>query len=130
VAWYLGSSILGDRPASTPARHHRFGERPARLVVGGQRCAAPRGSEYGVQYVFDGLPLLANRSPNFATSPDIDQVQSMVVRTGSYPAASHLFLCFDLSYLRALHNDQGCQDLGGRPLYAQKASPSVAVFVL
>ena len=29
--------------------------------------------------------------------------------------ASHLFLSFDLSYLRALHNDQGCQDHGGRP---------------
>jgi hypothetical protein len=90
----------------------------------------PRGSEYGVQYVFDGLPLLDNRSPNFAPSPDIDQVQSMIVRTGSYPAASHLFLSFDLSCLKHSTTTRVVKTREVGPEYAQKASPSVAVFVL
>ena len=28
---------------------------------------------------------------------------------------SDFFFSFELSHLRALHNDQGCQDLGGMP---------------
>jgi hypothetical protein len=83
----IGSSTLRDRPASTPARaiiDLVNGEPGWLLEANG--VLHPRGSEYGVQYVFDGLPLLDNRSPNFAPSPDIDGVQSMVVRTGGYPA--------------------------------------------
>lgn len=46
----------------------------------------PRGSEYDVQYVFDGLPLTQNRSPGFAPSLDPDNVESMRVLTASFPA--------------------------------------------
>ena len=46
----------------------------------------PRGSEYDVQYVFDGLPLTENRSPAFAPSFDADDVESMRVLTASFPA--------------------------------------------
>ena len=46
----------------------------------------PRGSEYDVQYVVDGLPLTNNRSPAFAPSFDADSVDSMRVLTASYPA--------------------------------------------
>ncbi len=46
----------------------------------------PRGSEYDVQFVFDGLPLTQNRSPAFAPSLDPDDVESMRVLTASYPA--------------------------------------------
>jgi outer membrane cobalamin receptor len=46
----------------------------------------PRGSEYDVQYVVDGLPLTQNRSPAFAPSFDADDVESMRVLTASYPA--------------------------------------------
>ena len=46
----------------------------------------PRGSEYNVQFVFDGLPLTQNRSPAFAPSLDPDEVESMRVLTASFPA--------------------------------------------
>jgi hypothetical protein len=46
----------------------------------------PRGSEYDVQYVVDGLPLTENRSPAFAPSFDADDVDSMRVLTANYPA--------------------------------------------
>src|ERR1700739_2330517 len=46
----------------------------------------PRGSEYAVQYVVDGLPLTQNRSPAFAPSFDADDVESLRVLTASYPA--------------------------------------------
>lgn len=46
----------------------------------------PRGSEYDVQYVVDGIPLTQNRSPAFAPPLDSDDVESMRVLTSSYPA--------------------------------------------
>jgi hypothetical protein len=46
----------------------------------------PRGSEYDVQYVFDGVPLTQNRSPAFAPSLDPDDVESMHVLTAGFPA--------------------------------------------
>jgi hypothetical protein len=46
----------------------------------------PRGSEYDVQYVFDGLPLTENRSPAFAPSFDAEDVDSLRVLTASFPA--------------------------------------------
>ena len=46
----------------------------------------PRGSEYDVQYVFDGLPLTQNRSPAFAPSLDPEDVESMRVLTAGFPA--------------------------------------------
>ena len=46
----------------------------------------PRGSEYDVQYVVDGVPLTQNRSPAFAPPLDADDVESMRVLTASYPA--------------------------------------------
>jgi outer membrane cobalamin receptor len=46
----------------------------------------PRGSEYDVQFVLDGLPLTQNRSPAFAPSMDADDVESMRMLTANYPA--------------------------------------------
>jgi len=46
----------------------------------------PRGSEYDVQYIFDGLPLTQNRSPAFAPAFDADEVESMRVLTAGFPA--------------------------------------------
>src|SRR6266404_16489 len=39
----------------------------------------PRGSEYQVQYVVDGIPLYDNRSPAFAQSLGADEFESMTV---------------------------------------------------
>src|SRR5439155_523521 len=46
----------------------------------------PRGSEYDVQFVVDGLPLTQNRSPAFAPSLDAGDVESLRVLTASFPA--------------------------------------------
>jgi outer membrane cobalamin receptor len=46
----------------------------------------PRGSEYDVQFVLDGLPLTQNRSPAFAPSFEAEDVESLRVLTANYPA--------------------------------------------
>lgn len=46
----------------------------------------PRGSEYDVQFVVNGLPLTENRSPAFAPPFEPDDVESMRVMTAGFPA--------------------------------------------
>ena len=46
----------------------------------------PRGSEYQVQYVLDGMPLTQNRSPAFAPSFDSGDIESLRVLTSGYAA--------------------------------------------
>src|SRR6185369_173174 len=46
----------------------------------------PRGAEYNTQYVVDGFPVVDNGSPTLAPGLDVDEVQSMNVRTAGYPA--------------------------------------------
>jgi len=46
----------------------------------------PRGSEYQVQYVIDGLPITDNRSPSFAPELDANDVHAMSIITGGFPA--------------------------------------------
>ena len=46
----------------------------------------PRGSEYQVQYIVDGIPLTQNRSPAFAPPLDAGDVESMRVMTAGYAA--------------------------------------------
>jgi hypothetical protein len=83
----IGSQTIQDRPASSPARGivNLVDAQPGWLLEA-NGVLHPRGAEYGVQYVVDGLPLLDNRSPNFAPTLEVEEFQSMVVRTGGYPA--------------------------------------------
>src|SRR5262250_1437598 len=46
----------------------------------------PRGSEYQVQYVLDGVPHTQNRSPAFAPSFDSGDIESLRVLTAGYAA--------------------------------------------
>src|SRR5712691_1373628 len=46
----------------------------------------PRGAEYDVQYVVDGVPVTQNRSSAFAPTFDDQDVESMRVLTADYPA--------------------------------------------
>ncbi len=46
----------------------------------------PRGSEYDVQFVVDGVPLTQNRSPAFAPPLESSDVESMRVLTADFPA--------------------------------------------
>jgi len=55
-------------------------------VYEGNGVLHPRGSEYDVQFVVDGQPLVQNRSPAFAPDMDSDSVESLRLLTASYPA--------------------------------------------
>ena len=46
----------------------------------------PRGSEYQVQFVIDGMPMTDNRSPAFAPEMDADEARALNVFTGGFPA--------------------------------------------
>ena len=46
----------------------------------------PRGSEYDVQFVVDGLPMTENRSPGFAPPIESSDVESLRVMTAGFPA--------------------------------------------
>jgi hypothetical protein len=83
----LGSREIAESQRSTPGRSlpDLLATEPGWLLEA-NGVLHPRGSEYQVQYVVDGLPLLDNRSPAFAPPFDFDDVESMSVLTGSYPA--------------------------------------------
>jgi hypothetical protein len=46
----------------------------------------PRGSEYDVQFVVDGLPITENRSPAFSPPFEEQNVELLQVQTAGYPA--------------------------------------------
>ncbi len=83
----IGSHELEESQRSTPGRSlpDLLATVPGWLLEA-NGVLHPRGSEYQVQYVVDGLPLTDNRSPAFAPPFDLDDVQTMSVLTGSYPA--------------------------------------------
>ena len=84
---YLGSDTLRDRRSSQPGRAvlDLVDTQPGWLLEA-NGVLHPRGSEYGVQYVVDGIPIFDNRSPAFAPALDAEELQSMNVLTGNYPA--------------------------------------------
>ncbi len=83
----IGRQTLGEYLAAQPGRNFSdlVDDLPGWLYEA-NGVLHPRGSEYDVQYVVDGLPLTQNRSPAFAPSFDTDEVESMRVLTASYPA--------------------------------------------
>jgi len=83
----LGRQTLGEAVATQPGRglSDLVNDLPGWLYEA-NGVLHPRGSEYDVQYVIDGLPITANRSPAFAPSLDADAVDSMRVLTANYPA--------------------------------------------
>lgn len=83
----IGRQTLGENIAAQPGRDlsDLVNDLPGWLYEA-NGVLHPRGSEYDVQYVVDGLPLTQNRSPAFAPSIDADEVESMRVLTANYPA--------------------------------------------
>ncbi len=96
-------TLLDERQSSTANRigsdavQQRLTARPGRSVsdlvntqpgwlLEANGILHPRGSEYQVQYVVDGIPITDNRSPSFAPEFDADDVHSMNVLTAGYPA--------------------------------------------
>ncbi len=87
ATYQLGETVLRDWAASTPGRQVEdvVQSQPGWLLEA-NGVLHPRGAEYDTQYVVDGLPVLNNRSPAFAPSQDLDDVQSVKTYTSGIPA--------------------------------------------
>ncbi len=83
----IGRQTIEDHGAAQPGREllDLVSEEPG-WVYEANGVLHPRGSEYDVQFVVDGLPLTQNRSPAFAPSFDAGEVESLRVLTASFPA--------------------------------------------
>ena len=83
----IGKQTIGENLAGQPGRElsNLVDELPGWLYEA-NGVLHPRGSEYDVQYVVDGLPLTENRSPAFAPAFEANDVGSMRVLTANYPA--------------------------------------------
>ena len=87
AAQYIRPEELRDRESGSPGRSFidLVNQQPGWLLEA-NGVLHPRGSEYQVQYVVDGIPLYDNRSPAFAQSLGVDDFDSMNVRTAGFPA--------------------------------------------
>jgi len=87
TVYSVGGQTLGETVAMQPGRglSNQVDDLPG-WSYEANGVLHPRGSEYDVQYVIDGLPITENRSPAFAPSLDVDAVESTRVLTASYPA--------------------------------------------
>src|SRR5713226_4512803 len=83
----IGRQMIEEHDAAQPGREllDLVSEQPGWLYEA-NGVLHPRGSEYDVQFVVDGLPLTQNRSPAFAPSLDAGDVESLRVLTASFPA--------------------------------------------
>jgi len=85
--YVIGRQVLAENIPTQPGRNlsDMVDDLPGWLYEA-NGVLHPRGSEYDVQYVVNGVPLTENRSPAFAPSFDADDVESMRVLTANYPA--------------------------------------------
>ena len=83
----VGSADIQNRLSSIPGRSLQdlVNSQPGWLYEG-NAVLHPRGSEYQTQFVVDGIPLTDNRSPSFGPAIDADDIQSLSIYTGGFPA--------------------------------------------
>ena len=84
---HIGRQSIDDRRSTIPGRGavDLINTQPGWLLEA-NGILHPRGSEYQVQYVIDGIPLVDNRSPAYAQTLGVEEFEAMDVRTGNYPA--------------------------------------------
>src|SRR5499427_7798264 len=117
TAQYLSHEALQDRPAAAANRSviNLVNTQPG-WVLEANGTLHPRGSEYDVQYIIDGVPLYDNRSPAFGQSVNIEEFESLNVRTSGYPAEFGLKLggvietASDQDFHTGLHGTASFQD--------------------
>ena len=87
TVYTIGSQTIGEQISSQPGRGvlDAVDEQPGWLYEA-NGILHPRGSEYDVQFVMDGIPMTENRSPAFAPPIDSSDVESMRVMTAGFPA--------------------------------------------
>ena len=83
----IGPDLIENRVSSVPGRSLQdlVNSQPGWLYEG-NAVLHPRGSEYQVQFVVDGIPLTDNRSPSFGPVMEADDVDSMTIYTAGFPA--------------------------------------------
>ena len=87
TVYTIGSQTIGEQITSQPGRgvFSVVDAQPGWLNEA-NGVLHPRGSEYDVQFVVDGLPITENRSPAFAPPMESSEVESMRVLTAGLPA--------------------------------------------
>ena len=87
TVYTVGSQIIGEQLSPQPGRGvvDVVDAQPGWLQEA-NGVLHPRGSEYDVQYVVDGLPMTENRSPAFAPPIESSDVESMRVMTAGFTA--------------------------------------------
>ncbi len=87
AVYTIGSQTISEEMPSQPGRGvlNVVDAQPGWLYEA-NGVLHPRGSEYDVQFVVDGMPLTENRSPAFAPPFDSSDVESMRVMTAGFPA--------------------------------------------
>jgi outer membrane cobalamin receptor len=83
----IGTDFIKSRLASVPGRSLQdlVNSQPGWLYEG-NAVLHPRGSEYQVQFVVDGIPLTDDRSPSFGPEIEADDVESVSIFTAGFPA--------------------------------------------
>lgn len=83
----VGGEVLEHRSTSFPGRSliDLVNSQPGWLLES-NGVLHPRGSEYQIQYVVDGVPLTDNRSPSFAPEIEADDTESLAILTANFPA--------------------------------------------
>ena len=83
----IGGDTITDRLASEPGRGlaELVNQEPGWLFEA-NGILHPRGEEYQVQYVIDGMPLTENRSAAYVADFDPDDVQEMTEMVSGFPA--------------------------------------------
>jgi hypothetical protein len=83
----MGSQTVQNRLTALPGRSMQdlVNTEPGWLYEG-NAVLHPRGAEYQVQFVVDGIPLIDNRSPGFGPEVEADDVESLEIYTAGFPA--------------------------------------------
>jgi len=87
TVYTVGSETIAEQIPSQPGRGviGVVNEQPGWLFEA-NGVLHPRGSEYDVQYVVNGIPITENRSPAFAPPLESSEVESLRVMTAGFPA--------------------------------------------
>ena len=84
---YIGTEAIRTRRTTVPSRSLlELVETQPGWVLEANGILHPRGSEYNVQHVVDGMPLTDNRSPGFAPPLEAGDLEYVRILTGNYPA--------------------------------------------
>ena len=119
----MGSQTIQNRLTAIPGRSMQdlVNTEPGWLYEG-NAVLHPRGAEYQVQFVIDGIPLIDNRSPGFGITPAALAVDLLLQQFGGVlELAWRIVLDFRAHYLERIHQIAHISQRKGSPLVAHQA---------